>query len=124
MGEPIRNQQGVKPPGLAVVKADHKFATVWAETLQRMRLACRKIPQITLVNVRDVWPALGVENRHAAAAISHDRPLSGLMPVQFPDAPGCQPHVDARDRVGNREIFLRHFARPTAVLDTLWCIVE
>ena len=89
-----------------------------------MRLARRKIPEVALVDVRHVWPAYGVENGHAAAAVGHDRPLGGLVPVQFPDAAGRQPHVDARDRVRNREIFLRHLARPAAVLNALWRIVE
>ena len=58
-----------------------------------------KIPEVALVDVRDVGPAHGVENGHAATAVRHDRPLGGLMPVQFPDAAGGQPHVDAGDRV-------------------------
>src|ERR1700733_7991701 len=59
-------QQRIELAGIAVAKADHKFATVRAKSLQRMRLACREIPQIALVNVRYIWPAHGVENRHAA----------------------------------------------------------
>jgi hypothetical protein len=99
MGEPVRHQQRIELAGIAVVKADHKFAAVRAEALQRMRLACRKIPEVALIDVRDVGPAHGVENRHAATAVRHDRPLGGLVPVQFPDAAGRQPHVDASDGV-------------------------
>jgi hypothetical protein len=99
MGEPVRQQQRVELAGVTVVKADHEFAAVRAETLQRMRLACGKIPEITFIDIRNIGAAHGVENRHAAAAVGHDRPLRRLVPVQFPDATGGQPHVDACDRV-------------------------
>src|SRR5882724_10298219 len=69
MGEPVRHQQRIELAGIAIVKADHKFATVRAEALQRMRLACREIPEVTLLNVRNIWSAYGVENRHAATAV-------------------------------------------------------
>jgi hypothetical protein len=95
VGEPVRHQQRIEFVGVAVVEADHELTAVRAEPLQRMRLACREIPQVALINVSDVGPAHGVENRHAATAVSHDRPLCGLMPVQFPDSTGGQPHVDA-----------------------------
>src|ERR1700730_12259886 len=60
MGEPVGHQQRIEFAGVAVIKADHKFATVRAETLQRMRLACRKIPEVSFAYVGDVWPACGV----------------------------------------------------------------
>ena len=57
MGEPVRHQQRIELAGIAVVEADHKFAAVRAETLQRMRLAGREIPEVALIDVRNVWPA-------------------------------------------------------------------
>src|SRR5215510_7802485 len=57
MSEPVRYQQRIELAGVAVVEADHKFAAVRAETLERMRLACREIPEVALVDVSDVWPA-------------------------------------------------------------------
>jgi hypothetical protein len=60
-----------------------------------MRLACRKVPEIALIEVRDVWSALGIEDGYAATAVRYDRPFGGLMPVQLSDAAGRQPHVDA-----------------------------
>src|SRR5229473_1947724 len=46
------------------------------------------------------------------------------MPMHLADAARSQPHVDAGDGVGNREIRLRDLARPTAVLNASWRIVE
>src|SRR5207253_1124255 len=99
MGEPVRYQQRVELAGIAIVEADHKFATVGPEALQRMRLASRKIPEVTLVNVGNKRPADGIENRDATTAVGHDRPLRGLVPMQFSDPASRQAHVDAGDGV-------------------------
>src|SRR5216683_4571647 len=53
MGEPVGHQQCVELAGVAVVKADHEFATVRSKPLQRMRLACREIPEVALIDVGD-----------------------------------------------------------------------
>src|SRR6476660_2908887 len=81
MGEPVGHQQRIELAGVAVIKADHKFTAVRAEALQRMRLACREIPEVALLYISDGGPAHVVENRHAASAVRHDRPLGGLMPM-------------------------------------------
>src|SRR5258705_13166467 len=65
MGEPVGHQQRVELAGVAVVKTDHKFTAVRAEALQRMRLACREIPEVALMDVRYEGTAHRVENRHA-----------------------------------------------------------
>src|SRR2546430_5435981 len=75
MGEPVGHEQRVKLAGVTVVEADHEFAAVRAEALQRMRLTRREIPEITLIDIGNVGPAQGVEYRHAATAVDHDRPL-------------------------------------------------
>ena len=98
MGEPVRQQQRVELAGVTVVKADHEFAAVRAETLQRMRLACGKYQRSPSL-ISNIGAAHGVENRHAAAAvglIAHSAAwcqCNSLMP------PAVSPHVDARDRV-------------------------
>src|SRR5262245_10337478 len=124
MGEPVRYQQRIELTGVSIIKADHKLAAVWAEALQGMRLACREIPEVAFVDIGNIWPAHGVENRDAATAVGHDRPLGGLMPMQLPDASGRQPHVDAADCIRNREILLRHLTRPAAILYALGRIIE
>src|SRR5882672_4796926 len=52
MREPVRHQQRIELAGVAIVEADHEFATIRAETLQRVRLASRKIPEVTFIDVR------------------------------------------------------------------------
>ena len=78
-------------------KADHELAAVRAKSLQGMRHACRKIPEVALFDVGDVGPACGIEHRDATAAVGHDRPFRRLVPMQLADTAGGQPHVDARD---------------------------
>ena len=124
VSKPIRYQQCVEFVGVAVVEANDEFTAVRAESLQRMRSAGGKIPEVALVDVRNIRPAFGVENRHAATAVRHDRPLGSLMPVQFPDAARGQPHVDARYLLRNREVFHRDLTRPAAVLNALGRVVE
>src|SRR5947209_8196695 len=112
MGEPVGHEQRVELACVAVVKADDKFTTVRAETLQRMWQAGREIPEVARIDIGNVWPPHSVESGHAATAISHDGPLSCLVPMQLSDAACREPHVDASDRVRNREIGLRHLAGP------------
>src|SRR5206468_11781996 len=47
MGEPVGHKQRVELAGVTVVEADHEFASVRTEALQRMRLTRREIPEIT-----------------------------------------------------------------------------
>ena len=89
-----------------------------------MRLAGREIPEVAFIDIADIWPAQCIENCHATSAVSHDRPLGSLMPVQFPNAPGGQSHVDPGDRVRNREVFLCYLTCPATVLDALRRVVE
>src|SRR5271167_284978 len=60
MSEPVGHQQRIELAGVTIVKADHKFTAVRSETLQRMRLARWEVPEVALVDIRDVWPAHGV----------------------------------------------------------------
>src|ERR1700733_7698380 len=124
MSKPIRYQQCVEFIGMAIIEANDEFTTVGADPLQRMWSAGGKIPEIALVDVRNIWLAGGIENGHAATAVRHDRPLGSLMPVQLPDSACGQPHIDAGYLLRNREVFHRYLAGPAAVLDALWRIVE
>jgi hypothetical protein len=124
VGEPICHQEGVELACRAIVEADDELATVWSEALQRMRIARRKIPNVTFLDVRDVWQALWVEHRDSAIAVGHKRPFGRLVPMQFADATGGQSHIHAGDGRRNREVRLRHLPRPTAVLDAAWRGIE
>ena len=95
MREPIRHQQGVELACIAIIEADDEFASIRAEPLQGMGVAGREIPNVSLFHVGDIRLAHGIEDSDAAVAISHERPLGRLVPVQFAKTPGAQPHIDA-----------------------------
>src|SRR5579872_612762 len=115
MGKPISHQQSVELTRRAVIEADNKLATVRSETLEGMRVTGRKIPDITLLNVGNIWTACRINHGNPAVTVSHVRPFGCLMPMQLADAAGRQSHVDAGNGCGNREIRLGYLARPAAV---------
>src|ERR1700720_2473548 len=70
MRQPVRHQQGVEFGGFAIVEGEDEFSAIRAETLQRMRQARRKVPQIALLHVRNRWAPLLVYDRDAAVAVN------------------------------------------------------
>ena len=119
MREPVRHQQCIEFVGMTVIEADHELTTVRTKPLQRMRRAGRKVPDIALLHVGNIGPALRIENGDATIAVGHDRPLGCLMPVQLTDSTGGQPHVDPGYLRRNCKVIHRDLARPAAVLNAL-----
>ena len=122
--EPLVEEQRVVFGRLAVVEAEDEFAAVLADALQRMRHARREIPQAALGHVLDVRAALAVDRRDAHRAAADIGPFRRLVPVQLADAAAGEPHVDAGNLFRDREVRLRHLARPAAVLNAARRIVE
>jgi hypothetical protein len=71
MCKPIRDEQCVELVCLAVVEADHEFATVRTEA-ERMGSAWRKVPKVTFLHVCHIGSPFRVENCDSAVAVSHD----------------------------------------------------
>jgi hypothetical protein len=117
MRKPIRDEERVIFRGLAVVETQEELAPIWSEPLQRMRQAGREVPKITRFHVGDGSPAHFIENRDPAISIRHKAPLGRQVPMHLPYAAGGEPHVDAGDGLGDREVGLCHLTRPAAVLD-------
>src|SRR5258706_5910628 len=124
MREPFRHQEGGELGGLALIEAYEELASVRAEPLQRMRQAGGEIPEVAFLHVGDIGPPQFVEDGDPASAVGHVGPLGKLVPMHLPDAAGRQPHIDARDGVGNREGGLCYLTRPTAIFYATWRVVE
>ena len=124
MRQPVRHQQGVEFGGFAIVEGEDEFSAIRAETLQRMRQARGKVPQIALLHVRNRWAPLLVYDRDAAVVVSHHRPFRLLVPMEFANAAHPEAHVHARDRSRDREIIPSDLAGPTAILNALGSKVE
>ena len=114
---PVGGRQCVELRRSTIVEGEHELAAVRTEPLQRMRQAGRKIPKIALSHIGNIRTTFHVEHGYAAVAVGHDRPLGLLVPMQFTDAAGGEPHVDAGNLAGDREVGLRDLASPAAVLD-------
>jgi hypothetical protein len=124
MCKPVRHEQCVELVCMAVVEADHEFATVRPETLQGVRSARGKIPEIAFFHVSNIRPAFRIKDGNSASAVGHDGPFGGLMPMQLPNASGGKAHVDAGDFFRDRKVIDGHLTRPATVLDALGGIVE
>src|SRR5499427_1771283 len=81
-------------------------------------------PEIALTHILHVGATLRVQHRDPAVAIGHVGPFRRLVPVQFADAARAEAHVDAGDSARDREVGLRHLARPAPALDALVRVVE
>lgn len=74
----------------------------------------REIPKIALRDVGDEVLAVVVDGGDARVAGEHDRPLGLLVPMQFSDAAGFEPHVDAGHFGRDRQFPLSDFAGPAS----------
>src|SRR5215471_19936380 len=81
--------------------------------------AGREIPEIAFEDVADKAAAFDVDGSDPCGAVEHDRPFRGLVPVQFADTYGLEPHIHARQLLGNGKLAGRDFARPAALINPL-----
>lgn len=88
MRQPVGQQQGAVFGLVAFVEHDDEFAPVRTKSLQRMGITGRKIPEITGLDILHISATLRIEHGDAAAAIGHDRPFGGPVPVHLTNAPG------------------------------------
>src|SRR3954465_8095793 len=79
-----------------------------------MRNAGGEIPEVAGLHVVGEIVSVVVDGGDARFAGQNERPFGFLVPVQFADAAGIEPHVDAGDGSGDRQLQLGYFARPAA----------
>src|SRR6202048_238465 len=80
-----------------------------------MRHAAREIPQVADAHVVDEIIAILVNRGDAGADVKHVGPFGLLLPMQFADTAGVQPHLDACQSRGDAELALSDLPRPAAV---------
>ena len=114
---PVGQERGVVLGESAVVEHQKEFASVRSESLQRVRHAGREVPEVARCHVAHKRRSVEVQRGQSAIAVEHQRPFVRLVPVEFADAAGGEPHVHARDLCRDREVVHIHLARPAAVLD-------
>src|SRR5689334_2754269 len=95
-----------------VVEYQKEPAAIRAQTLDRVRNTGREEPQVTHAHVADKAIAFLIDGSNARLAVQHDRPFPFDVPMQLPDAAGCEPHFYAGNGCRNRQFTRRYLPRP------------
>src|SRR5882724_4603937 len=119
MGHRVAQQQRLSLRKLTVLEHEHEFATVGIEALNRVRDPAWEKPKIVFLHIGDKTLAVCVNCRNPRRPVKHESPLTGGVPVQLPDASGCEPHVYARQLLGDGQFPNSHLTRPSAFISTL-----
>ena len=81
-----------------VIKDQDRGTLSRAESLDRMTISTRKVPDIARVERVDIRRSVWMEDRGAAGTADDVGPLGGIgVPVQLSDCAGAQPHRDTGD---------------------------
>jgi hypothetical protein len=80
-----------------LIEDQEELRAIRTETLNRMREAGGKDPEVSFADVVDKHCPIGIHYGDACIAIEHVRPFVGRMPVHLTVASRSQAHIDARD---------------------------
>src|SRR5882724_2824599 len=119
MRHPLREKERIVFRKYSLIESQQKLASVWPQTLDRVRKASWEIPQIALADVVDKNRPVRIEQGNACISVEHNGPLIGCMPMQFAKATRGEAHVDAGDLRRRRQLALGHLMGPTALLNSL-----
>src|SRR5258708_2799063 len=108
MRQPFRDKECIVLRKHALIEDQEELASVWPQSLDRMRKASREIPQIALAHVVDKDRPVKIQYCDAGISIEHDGPFIGCMPMQFAKAASRQAHVDAGYVCGGWQFALLH----------------
>jgi len=124
MRHPIGEQKGLLLGEVAVVKDEQKFAAVALDSLDRVRDARRKIPEVALADVVLEGATVLVDGGDPRPAFEHVGPLGRFVPVHFPDTAGLEPHIDTGDLGGDGQLARRRLPSPAALRDMVVAVRE
>src|SRR6266496_6056561 len=119
MGHRVAQQHRLRLRKLTVFEHEHEFAAVGIEALNRVRDPAWEKPKIVFLHIGDKTLAVRVNCRNPRRSVKHDGPLAGGVPMQLADTSGCEPHVYARQGLGDGQFPNSHFARPSAFISAL-----
>src|ERR1700682_3524703 len=119
MSHRIAQKHRLRLGKFTVVEHEHEFTTVRIEALDRVRDPAREKPEIVFLHIGDKTLSIRVNRRNPRCSVKHDRPLAGRMPMQLPDASGCESHVYTREGLGDGQFANGHLAGPSSFVNTL-----
>ena len=119
MADPVGDAEGAELGEVAVVEDQDEVAGLVAEALQHVAVAAREVPDVAGLEVVGLGEAAWVDDGGADAALENERPLGGGgVPVQLAHRAGLEPHRDAGDPLGDRQLLDRRLLA-VAVADDL-----
>src|SRR6266487_3973936 len=119
MGHRVAQQQRLRFRKLTVLEYEHEFATVGIEALNRVWDPAWEKPKIVFLHIGDKTLAVRVNRRNPRCPVKHEGPFTGRVPMQLPDASGCQSHVYACQGLGDGQFPNSHLTRPSAFISAL-----
>ena len=118
MRHQLCHQQRLVLGEIAVVKHEKELAAL-RKTLDRMRDAGRKEPDVAGLQVVDIDASFVIDHRHAAAPFEHVAPFSFLVPMHLLDHTGAEAHVHAGQALGDGQLPHRHFTGPSTEFEAI-----
>ena len=101
----VGDAEGVIFREVAVIEDQDKVALSRPESLNRMTIPSRKVPDIARVERVDIRRSVWMKDRGAAGTADHVGPLGSIgMPVQLSNRARPQPHRDAGNASRNRKL--------------------
>jgi hypothetical protein len=102
---PVGDAESAELREVAVVKNQDEVTGPVAKALQHVPVSARKVPDVAGIEIVGLRAAGGIDDSGADAAFENEGPLGGSsVPVQFAHRPGLEPHRDAGDSLGDRQL--------------------
>jgi hypothetical protein len=103
--DPVGDAEGAEFGKIAVVEDQDEMTGSFAETLQHVAVAARKIPDVAGIEIVGLGQTVGIDHGGADAALEHERPLRcGGVPVQLAHRAGLKLHRHAGDSLRDRQL--------------------
>src|SRR5205823_12856884 len=96
MRHPLREKECIIFRKHALIKGQQELASIWRQSLDRMRISGWEVPEIAFAHIVDKDRPIRIQYRDTGISIEHDGPLIRCVPMQFAKAANRQAHVDAR----------------------------
>lgn len=116
--DPVGEQEGGVFREVAVVEDEEKLGAIGAQTLQRVRVAGWKVPQVALLKIIDEATALSIECGDADLAFKDIGPFSFLVPMELADDALIEAHVDTSKLFAGAKLTNSRLTRPATLFNT------
>src|SRR6185437_11270910 len=125
VSKPIGDAEGGKLGEIAVIEDQNEVTGFMAETLNRVAVAARKIPNVARIEIVRFRVSCRVDDRRATASLNDESPFrSRGVPVQLAHRARFQTHRHAGDALGDGQLLNRGLLARTAADDLAFGLFE